>query len=263
VLRFHLFEFGDQRWFPQTLRDAETAYLAACYRLLPKLLQWCAERILPLLPAGDPARILDLCSGAGGPIPLLVEELEKRGCRVRVTLTDRYPNPAPSSDPRVAWLGEPVDAARVPPELEGVRTLFSAFHHFRPEDASAILKDAFDRRRPICVFEGGSGTVLGACAMLGVPLAVLALMPLARPFRWAYFVFTYLIPLLPFLVWWDGMVSLARIYSPEQLKQLTADMQAPGYVWEIGRAGGLGIPGGLPYLIGRPVPNAVTLPYFP
>src|SRR6266567_796735 len=27
--RLHLFEFGDQRWFPQILRDAETAYLAS------------------------------------------------------------------------------------------------------------------------------------------------------------------------------------------------------------------------------------------
>jgi hypothetical protein len=25
--RLHLFEFGDQQWFPQVLRDAETAYL--------------------------------------------------------------------------------------------------------------------------------------------------------------------------------------------------------------------------------------------
>jgi hypothetical protein len=131
--------------------------------------------------------------------------------------------------------------------------MFSAFHHFRPDAATAILKDAFDRRRAICIFESGSGTLLAAGSMIGVPLAVLALMPFARPFRWAYLAFTYLIPLMPLILLWDGMVSILRIYSPEQMKKLTEDLEAPDYAWEIGGIQVLGIPGGLPYLIGRPI----------
>ena len=72
-----------------------------------------------------------------------------------------------------------------------------AFHHFRPDAAKAILKDTFDRRGAICIFEAGSGTLLPAATMFGVPLAVVALMPFSRPFRWAYLAFTYLIPLVP------------------------------------------------------------------
>ena len=53
---------------------------------------------------------------------------------------------------------------------------------------------------------------------------------------------------------WDGMVSILRLYSPEQMKELTEDLQAPDYAWEIGRIQVRGIPGGLPYLIGRPIP---------
>src|ERR1017187_7860043 len=83
--------------------------------------------------------------------------------------------------------------------LVGVRTMFSAFHHFRPDAATAILKDAFDRRRAICIFEAGGRTLLAAGTMIAVvPLAVLALMPFSRPFRWAHLAFTYLIPLMPF-----------------------------------------------------------------
>src|ERR1700741_933333 len=33
---------------------------------------------------------------------------------------------------------------------------------------------------------------------------------------------------------WDGMVSMLRIYSPDQMRQLTADLQAPDYPWELG-----------------------------
>ncbi len=89
--------------------------------------------------------------------------------------------------------------------------------------------------------------------MLLVPVNVLLLIPFARPFRWAYLVFTYLVPLMPLILFWDGVVSMLRIYSPEQMKELTGDLQTPNYSWEIGRIRVRGIPGGLPYLIGRPV----------
>ncbi len=46
---------------------------------------------------------------------------------------------------------------------------------------------------------------------------------------------------------------MLRIYSPEQMKDLTQDLQASDYVWEIGQIRVRGIVGGLPYLIGRPL----------
>lgn len=251
--RLHLFEFGDQQWFPQVLRDAETAYLTAAYRVWPALARRWAEKISTVLHLGEAAEIVDLCSGSGGAVPQIIKDLLRRNYDVRATLTDLYPTPNSGSDPRITWLLEPVDATHVPPKLAGVRTMFSAFHHFRPDAARAILKDAFERRRAICIFESGSGTLLGMAAMLGVPLAVVALMPLAKPFRWAYLLFTYLVPLTPLVILWDGMVSMLRIYSPEQLRKLTADLQAPDYFWELGQVKVRGIPDGLPYLIGRPI----------
>ena len=248
----HLFEFGDLPWFPQVLRDAETAFLATLYRFLSLLPRLWAERLSTVLDHDGPTEILDLCSGSGGAMPLIVEELEKRGYDVRVNLTDLYPNPKSTSDPRLVWLPEPVDATRVSPKLGGVRTMFSAFHHFRPDAATAILKNAFDLRRPICIFESGPGIPLGVAMAVLVPGNVLALMPFVRPFRWAFLVFTYLIPLMPVILLWDSIVSNLRIYSPDQLHRLTKKLQAPDYAWEIGRIRVHGIPGGLPYLIGRP-----------
>ncbi len=252
--RLHLFEFGDQPWFPRILRDSETAYLAAAYRAWPALAQQWAEKISTVLPTGEAVEIIDLCSGAGGAIPQIIKELRKRNYDVRVVLTDLYPNPSASPDPRIRWLLEPVDATHVPKELTGVRTMFSAFHHFRPDAARAILRDAFERRRAICIFESGSGTLPGIIGMLGVPFAVLALMPQASPFRWAYLLVTYLIPLTPLIILRDGMVSMLRIYSTGQMQKLTADLQAPDYFWDLGHITVRGIPGGLPYMIGRPIP---------
>ena len=49
------------------------------------------------------------------------------------------------------------------------------------------------------------------------------------------------------------MVSMLRIYSPEQLRKLTADFQPPDYFWELGQVRVHGIPDRLPYLIGQPI----------
>ena len=250
--RFHLFEFNDQPWLPQILREAETAYLVAAYRLVPLARDWAGKMLSTLRP-GTRMEIVDLCSGAGGPVASLIDELERRGCTASALLTDLYPNSGCAPHARVSWLSEPLDATHVPAELKGVRTLFCGFHHFRPQSARAILEDAFLCRCPICIFEGGSGTAGGVATMLLVPFNVLAMMPFARPFRWAWLVFTYLIPLLPLIVFWDGVVSMLRIYSPEQMKALTAGFQAPDYLWEVGRLHVRGIPGGLPYLVGRTV----------
>lgn len=72
MLRLHLFEFGDQEWFPQILRDAETAYLTAAYRVWPMLARLRVERISMVLHRGKPTETLDLCSGSGGAMPQLV-----------------------------------------------------------------------------------------------------------------------------------------------------------------------------------------------
>ena len=191
--RLHLLEFGDQQWFPSLLRDAGAAYLSAAYRLLPLSQRW-AEKISTVLRLDKPAEILDLCSGSGGAVPLIIKDLEKRGFKARAQLTDPYPNRSPIVSEQISWLAAPVDATRVPPELAGVRTMFSAFHHFRPDAANGILRDAFDRRRPICIFESGQGTLIGVAMTLLIPVNVLALMPFARPFSWGYLLFTYLIP---------------------------------------------------------------------
>jgi len=104
VLRLHLFEFGDQEWFPQIRHDAETAYLTAAYRVWPILARLWAERISMVLHRDAPTEILDLCSGSGGAIPQIVEELLKRGYDISASLTDLYPNPKSGTHPRIKWL---------------------------------------------------------------------------------------------------------------------------------------------------------------
>src|SRR5687767_11031943 len=194
--------------------------------------------------------VVDLCSGGSGPWLTLEEDLARSG-PVQVILSDLYPNiealsaARERSGGRLAFHPAPVDATRVPSGLDGVRTIFSAFHHFPPAAARAILADAVAKRRAIVVVEGTDHRAVGLVAMpLQLPL-ILLLTPFVRPFRWSRLLFTYVLPLIPFLVLFDGVMSFLRLYLQDDLRELVATV--PGHAtfdWDIGSTPISGMPVG-------------------
>lgn len=258
--RVHLFELEDQAWFPRVLRDAGTAYLELASRVAGHAAA-LAPRVGRALSDAGEKRIVDLCSGGAGPVEGIVDALAVRGIEVQATLTDIYPNEgalarvAARSAGRIDWVREAVDATRVPRELAGLRTLFNALHHFRPAAARGILADAVASRRPIAVFEVVAREPLALLGILFAPLAFALALPFLRPFRWAWLPLTYLLPVLPLFVLWDGIVSCLRVYSPAELQALVASLDPrhrDAYVWEIGRLRLGATPAHATFLVGIP-----------
>lgn len=73
-----------------------------------------------------------------------------------VVLTGKFPNAIASESQESDWLQyfpEPVDATMTPADLPGFRTIFTAFHHFTPDQGRAIIADAIAQRQPIAIFE--------------------------------------------------------------------------------------------------------------
>jgi hypothetical protein len=255
-VRLHLFEWEDQAWFPAPLRRAITSYLAMTYGITPFPKLW-AGRLAEVIRRDGVTEIVDLGSGSGGPVRRVVKELGERGFKVLVILTDLYPNGnelefGADSRSSIRYWPEAVDATRVPTALPGIRTMFAAFHHFQPEAARGILRDAWEHRCAICIFEGTSRTPASIASTLLIPLLVLLLTPLVRPVSWVQILFTYLVPILPLLIFWDGVVSQLRTYSVAELEEFTRNLQSPGYRWEVGLIEVPRTPAGVPYLIGRP-----------
>lgn len=240
VARIHLVELHDLASCPGSLRDALTDFLAFALNLARTY-----EPAVPLLRRAlsrtGATRIVDLCSGAGGPWPWLAAEMN-----VPVLLTDLYPHRG-----RVAGLHRvPVDARSVPAELKGFRTLFTSFHHFRPADARAILADAVRRGEGIAVFEAASRRPADLALVTLTWLGVLAAAPFVRPFRWSRLLWTYLPPLLPLVGTFDGVVSCLRWYSPGELRALVQGFDT--FEWDIGEARAPHSPLQMTYLIGVP-----------
>ena len=253
--RLHLFELEDQTWFPARVRDYATDYLHFVETRL-ELHRAVVPLLADALTKTRSHHIVDLCSGGGGSIPQMLDALAAAGVRVDATLTDRFPNiaafeQAARSHGRVTFEGEPVDARDVPRRLTGFRTLFNAFHHFRPSDAVAVLRNAAAAGEPVGVFELSQRTWKTLLPLLLTPLFVFIATPLMRPFRWGRLLWTYLLPLVPLTCLWDGLVSQLRAYTPEELEALgrTAD---PLVVWRAGRVPIGSTPGRVTYLLGYP-----------
>jgi hypothetical protein len=255
--RRQLLEIEDQPWCPRAVRDGGTDWLAFMANTTG-VFSAVAPKIRAAMRAAGTTRVLDLCSGGGGPWPTLEPELAKSG-PVAVVLSDVYPNLAAlgaaraRSGDRLAIHPASVDATDVPPDLDGVRTMFNAFHHFPPAAARRILEDAIGKRRAIVVVEGTNSRALGLLAMpLQIPLMLL-LTPFVPPFKWSRLFFTYLVPLIPLIVLFDGTVSFLRLYLEDELREMVASI--PGhdcFEWDIGSTKSSGSPVPFLRLIGVP-----------
>ncbi len=228
--RAHLFEFNDWAHTPDVLRQAETDVLRGLESLagVPKALAKLLDRLIIGL---GPDRIVDLASGGTGPLlPALGEHT------IDVVCTDWFPS-CRAADlvarcrPTARYLSEPVDAAAVPESLTGLRTLINALHHFSDDDARAVLADASRSGQPIVVVELLNRRWRDLAMTLLIPLGVLVVMPFVRP-SFGALIATYLVPVIPLMVGFDGVVSCLRARSQSELLALTAGLD--GLTWTAG-----------------------------
>ena len=232
--RFQLFEFNDQSWLPGFFRRGTYGFLDALSQTAG-----FHKRMAPIiddaLQRSGADRIVDLGSGFGGTILDVPAEL---GRTIPITLTDRFPERealAALAGDDVSVRLEAIDASDVPDDLTGLRTVINTFHHMSPETVQGTLQDAVDHGQPLVMLELSERRWSTVLTSPFIALAVLFLMPLVRPMRLSYLFFTYLVPLLPLIIFWDGLVSHLRSYTIAELEDFTRRVDATGYDWSIQR----------------------------
>ncbi len=255
--RRQLIELQDLPWLPSSIRNGVTDYLQFTVSTL-NLYAPAEAVVLDLFQRAGTHEVVDLCSGGAGPHRELRSRLaQATGKNVVVTLTDKFPNVElfrrleAGSRGTLRHLDFSVDARAVPAGIHGVRTLFTALHHFTDADARAILRDAFEKRRPIAVFEFTERRWVNLLAAIPTPLWMFLFTPLLRPWKVSRFFWTYVIPAIPAVAWWDITVSILRTRDERELHGLLTPLQAPDYEWRVGRTPtGFGM--GVIYLTGCP-----------
>jgi hypothetical protein len=256
--RFRLFEFEDQAWLPAPFRNYLTEtlrYQVTKYGTYAPAVGKIRDAVLR---AGCD-QIVDLCSGAGGPQLQIREALKnEHGLRISVVMTDRFPNTKLIEQLRhariegVTYLTDPIDAASVPADLKGLRTLFTSFHHLGPGSALALLQKAVEDRAPIAVFEFTERKFLNLIGALLSPVALLFQTPWITPFSWGRLLWTYLLPVIPMMNMWDCAVSHLRSYTLVELQRLALEAGMDRYNWQAGTIISERTRGSITYLIGYP-----------
>jgi hypothetical protein len=258
VRRVHLFELSDLSRFPRVFRDLLTDSLQFGITTF-HFYERAVPLVAKLLDHAGVNDVVDLCSGGTGPWLSLRDRLAEQGHpSVRVTFTDRHVSERART--AIKALGEPalrydersIEATAVPDDLDGVRTIFTGFHHLAPEEARAVLADAAERRRALGVFEFTERSALSCAIAALVPFVMLITTPFMRPLSPARFLFTYALPIVPLANLWDGLISNLRTYTEAELRELTAGIAREGYTWEIGRLCARGAAPPITYLLGLP-----------
>ncbi|KAJ5538698.1 hypothetical protein N7494_008177 [Penicillium frequentans] len=238
--RWHLFEIGDQSWCPEWMRTYIQSYLTSVWNLhVPPFSKTspagvAANLILENLPDASSYTFVELCAGAGGPTgkieTILNTKLQAEGKRpAQFVLTDLYPcveewTAISKRQENVSFIAEPVDATSceriAPRDRKECRIFNLSFHHFDDPLASTTLRKAMESADSFIICEMAQRNFT---SLLNIP--VMFLYPfwhtLAR-YRNSpkHLFFTYVIPLLPLLTAFDGLVSTIRCRTGEEIQDL-------------------------------------------
>lgn len=238
--RIHLFEFEDLKWFPSFLRNYMTDFLQFISNKFDVY-----KPIVPIIEEGleknQTNTIVDLASGGGGGLLKLNAHLLENNPKLKIILTDYYPNieafkQTKASANNIEFISASINALNVPENLEGLRTQFLSLHHFKPKQAQQIIQNAVNNKSAIAIFEAQERNLKSIFFMLLSPLNVLFMTPLIKPFKLWRIVFTYLIPILPLLICWDGLVSVLRTYSIKEMNTLINNLEnGDSFEWKLGK----------------------------
>ncbi|KAF5008620.1 hypothetical protein FDECE_5110 [Fusarium decemcellulare] len=255
--RMHLFQIHDQPWFPSSLRVIVQAILSKTWSLkLPipsrSPAQIAASKLIQYLDTSISSwKFIDFCAGGGGPTPVIEDHVNRylrnrNRQEVDFVLTDSHPNInawalIDSQNPHITYDGQSVDASQAPERLtqpkdgRKIFRLFNlAFHRFDDDLAQRILKDTIDSNQGFAIFELQDRSIMSFLADLLLPVGVV----LSAPYyalKWrspSVLIFTWLIPIIPLVLMWDGIVSSLRTREPEEVEALLHGCNSNLAGWE-------------------------------
>jgi hypothetical protein len=238
-VRVHAFEFNERRECPAFVRDAIVETLGTGLRW-GRIYDGAGQAFAEFCQRARCDAVLDLCSGSGEPVSILLDALARRGAPApRFVLSDLFPNVAAMRRVAARHPGQvevvtrPVDATCVPAEVDrGARCMISALHHFPPGLAARMLGDCVARRRAVFLLDAMSGDARSLLAVLpSMTAAVLATPLLAERDRLLKALATYALPVVPLAGLWDAVVSHLRSYGEADLRAMVAPLGG-GYAWE-------------------------------
>ena len=234
--RMQLFEVADWETFPAVLRFYMVAFLDRLHEMVGSA-EVLGDRLSRVLEQHDLNHVQDFCSGNGGLARDVFQSIRQKQTGLTWTMSDKFPQSLESIQ-GMDYLEQSIDVTNTeqwPKCEQTLHTIFCAFHHFTPAEARQILEHSQQEKLHLCVFEMSNNAqpkYIWWLAILSAFVTCLILTPTIKGVTLKQLLFTYLIPILPICIAWDGAVSNARTYTKSDLEQLI-DWLDEGYIWTI------------------------------
>lgn len=179
---------------------------------------------------------------------------------VHFVLTDLHPHIpnwslAAAASPQIHYAPRSIDAAASPPDLlstvepplppssssspaKTFRTFNLAFHHLPTPLASSVLADTLSTSSGFAIFELQDRHLRSFLAVCLLGLGVLAFAPY---FAWRWrspgtLFWSWVVPVLPFVLVWDGWMSSVRTRTVEEITEMMSSCGADAELvknWEV------------------------------
>ena len=226
--RRHIFEFGDQPWVSGWLREIYNDALnmgqkaGGHYRqMAPHFVRW-AER------AGAET-VLDLASGGAAPLVAMLEGARQKNLRMpRIICSDLYPDQLRLKCLRdhygadqLDYISTPVSALETNPGLPPLRSICTALHHFPAPMAARIIEAAVLDGHGLFILEPFERNMRHLLMILIAGPWIYMITPfVSERFSLLKLVLCTLFPVIPLMIFWDGMISVLRMHTPAEIKQM-------------------------------------------
>lgn len=247
--RLHLFETEELPWLPSFVRRGIINALGLILRTVDAY-AYAFDSFVRWSNGG--AEILDLGSGSGDHVAEILRFRRRSGNDTTAPLTVCLSDLAPDVErfrrlqaqfpAQIRYVTQRLDATRVGVALgRDLRSMFTAFHHLRPHQARALLLDAAQYSNGVFIFEPQTRRVSSLLAnVMGLVFGVVAPF-VVRPFDWRIALFSTVLPIIPLLLVFDGVVSVLRSYTVAEVEAMIASLPDNDFDWEVREIGARGL----------------------
>lgn len=206
-------ELEDQDWFPGWMRSYQMDFLGYLSKFLG-----IYRPTSKILDSFSPKKVLDLASGNG-----MAAELAygyTKWTDFEFYLSDKY-NSIQREILELDILNSPLPGA-------SLYTMFNSLHHFKPEELKILVNQILKSGNRFAFFEPLQPNILTALkVLLSTLILPFFLVPFMRPFRWDRILMTYIIPIGPIICLYDGLVSVWKSYSTQELDKIVMSLKNP------------------------------------
>ncbi len=235
-------ECNDSPHCPQFIRESILEVLGQSIRdagvyekLAPRFIEFCAE--------AQVKDVLELGAGSGESTAVFLDAIRQTNqSPPHVYISDLFPMVEVMARTCKRFPGvltpitEPVDIGDLGDVVShDMHMVLSAFHHLDTGVARVFLQKVQEQKSAVFIAEPFTNSLRAF-----VPLFLHGFTGLARNgvfssrMRLVKFFFTFLIPLIPMCLLWDGLISMIRMYSEEEFMAVVASLPDSGqsYLWQ-------------------------------